>query len=201
MEIEFDNFASACMTGLVQIDLETTQLMGLMRIAAVLEHGAGEKFYYRKTILSQVWTVALARTLIELKKLQDEGRSRQTQIYMFLLTAMYFSSELGRFHDLNREADEVAKYKGLIAQFAALSSTMVPENVEVKAQKNKLSGRKELECLAELAADPYQDILYSIRGQVTRIFVWISNPFDTRSFVGPVTSTSGSVDVKLATEL
>ncbi|SCO19893.1 uncharacterized protein FFB20_15800 [Fusarium fujikuroi] len=69
MEMEFDNFASACMTGLVQIDLDTTHLMGLMRIAAVLEHGAGEKFYYRKTIISQVWTVALAKTLIELKKL------------------------------------------------------------------------------------------------------------------------------------
>ncbi|QGI61648.1 hypothetical protein CEK26_005616 [Fusarium fujikuroi] len=81
---------------------------------------------------------------------------------------MYFSSELGRFHDLDREADEVAKYKGLIAQFSVLSSKMVPENVEVKAQKHKLSGRKELERLTELAADPDQDILYSIRGQVTR---------------------------------
>ncbi|CVL06007.1 uncharacterized protein FMAN_04006 [Fusarium mangiferae] len=201
IEMEFDNFASACMTGLVQIDLDTTHLMGLMRIAAVLEHGAGERFYYRKTILSQVWTVALAKTLIELKKLQDEGRSRQTEIYMLLLTAMYFSSELGRFHDLDREADEVAKYKGLIAQFAVLSSKMVPEIVEVKAQKHKLSGRKELERLTELAADPDQDILYSIRGQVTRVFIWISNPFDTRSLMGPATTISASVNVKLATIL
>ncbi|KAG5790402.1 hypothetical protein H9Q69_010537 [Fusarium xylarioides] len=166
IEIEFDNFASACMTGLLHIDLDKTHLMGLMRIAAVLEHGAGERFYYRKTILAQVWTVALARTLTEVKKLQDEGRSRRTEIYMFLLTALYFSSELGRFHDLNRESDEVAKYKGLIAQFAVVASKMVPENIEVKAKKHKLSGRQELERLAGLAADPDQDILYSVRGQL-----------------------------------
>ncbi|KAF5691060.1 hypothetical protein FDENT_3572, partial [Fusarium denticulatum] len=165
IELEFDNFASACMTVLLHIDLDITHLMGLMRIAAVLEHGAGDKFYYRKTILSQVWTVALARTLTELKKLQDEGRSRETEIYMLLLTAMYFSSELGRFHDLDRESDEVAKYKRLIAQFAVLASKMVPENIEVKASKHKLSGRKELERLAGLAADPDQDILYLVRGQ------------------------------------
>ncbi|KAG5754413.1 hypothetical protein H9Q70_002925 [Fusarium xylarioides] len=166
IEIEFDNFASACMTGLLHIDLDKTHLMGLMRIAAVLEHGAGERFYYRKTILAQVWTVALARTLTEVKKLQDEGRSRRTEIYMFLLTALYFSSELGRFHDLDRESDEVAKYKGLIAQFAVVASKMVPENIEVKAKKHKLSGRQELERLAGLAADPDQDILYSVRGQL-----------------------------------
>ncbi|QGI78836.1 hypothetical protein CEK25_005565 [Fusarium fujikuroi] len=93
---------------------------------------------------------------------------------------MYFSSELGRFHDLDREADEVAKYKGLIAQFSVLSSKMVPENVEVKAQKHKLSGRKELERLTELAADPDQDIL---------------------SFVGLATTTLASVYVKMATIL
>ncbi|KAF5619818.1 uncharacterized protein FTJAE_11780, partial [Fusarium tjaetaba] len=201
IELEFDNFASACMTGLLHIDLDITHLMGLMRIAAVLEHGAGDKFYYRKTILAQLWTVALAKTLTELKKLQDEGRSRQTEIYMLLLTAMYFSSELGRFHDLDRESDEVAKYKGLIAQFAAWASKMVPENIEVKAKKHKLSGRKELERLAGLAADPDQDILYSVRGQVRRVFVWISNPFETSSFVGPATTTSVSIDVDLATVL
>ncbi|EXM07662.1 hypothetical protein NOF04DRAFT_12092 [Fusarium oxysporum II5] len=76
IEIEFDNFASACMAGLLHVDLDTIHLMGLMRIAAVLEHGAGEKFYYRKTILSQVWTVALARTFAEFNKLKGEGRSR-----------------------------------------------------------------------------------------------------------------------------
>ncbi|KAF5972680.1 hypothetical protein FCOIX_9185 [Fusarium coicis] len=140
IELEFDNFASACMTGLLHIDLDITHLMGLMRIAAVLEHGACDKFYYRKTILAQVWTVALAKTLTELRELQDEGRSRQTDIYMFLLTATYFSSEIGRFHDLDRESDEVAKYKGLIAQFAVLASRIVPENIEVKAKKHKLSG-------------------------------------------------------------
>ncbi|KAF5719884.1 hypothetical protein FMUND_4440, partial [Fusarium mundagurra] len=199
IEIEFDNFTSACMTGLLHIDLDTTHLMGLMRIAAVLEHGDSEKFYYRKTILAQVWTVALARTLTELKKLQDEVQSRQTEIYIFLLTATYFSSELGRLHDLDRESDEVAKYKGLIAQFAVLASKMVPESVEVKAQKHKLSGKKELERLAQLAADPDQDILYSIRGQVRRVFVWISNPFETSSFVGPAAATSVSVDADLAT--
>nr|RBQ86119.1 hypothetical protein FVER53263_12815 [Fusarium verticillioides] len=84
IELEFDNFASACMTGLLHIDLDITYLMGLMRIAAVLEHGAGDKFYYRKTILAQAWTVALAKTLTELRKLQDEGRSRQTDIYVFV---------------------------------------------------------------------------------------------------------------------
>ncbi|KAF5570249.1 hypothetical protein FPHYL_1404 [Fusarium phyllophilum] len=201
IEIEFDNFASACMTGLLHIDLDKTHLMGLMRIAAVLEHGAGERFYYRKTILAQVWTVALARTLTELKKLQDEGRSRRTEIYMFLLTAMYFSSELGRFHDLDRESDEVAKYKGLIAQFAVVASKMVPENIEVKAKKHKLSGRQELERLAGLAADPDQDILYSVRGQVRRVFIWISNPFESSSFLGPAITTSVSVNVDLATVL
>jgi len=40
------------MDSLIHIDLDTIHLMGLMRIAAVLEHGAGEKFHYRKTILS-----------------------------------------------------------------------------------------------------------------------------------------------------
>ncbi|EXM35657.1 hypothetical protein FOTG_00102 [Fusarium oxysporum f. sp. vasinfectum 25433] len=149
IEIEFNNFASACMDSLIHIDLDTIHLMGLMRIAAVLEH---------------VWTVALARTLAEFNKLKGEGRSRQTEIYMFLLAAMYFSSELGRFHDLDRESDEVTKYKGLIAQFAVLASKVVPETVEVKAQKEKLSGKKELERLARMAADPDQDILYSIRG-------------------------------------
>ncbi|KAF5971237.1 hypothetical protein FBULB1_9328 [Fusarium bulbicola] len=139
IQMEFDNFASACITGLLHIDLDTTHLMGLMRIAAVLEH---------------VWTVALARTLTEFKKLKDEGLSRQTEIYMFSLAAMYFSSELGRFHDLNRESNEVAKYKGLIAQFAVLASQMVPETIEVNAQKEKLSGKKELERLARMAADP-----------------------------------------------
>ncbi|KAM0074999.1 hypothetical protein ACKRZS_013060 [Fusarium odoratissimum] len=201
IEIEFDNFASACMAGLLHVDLDTIHLMGLMRIAAVLEHGAGEKFYYRKTIPSQVWTVALARTFAEFNKLKGEGRSRQTEIYMFLLAAMYFSSELGRFHDLDRESDEVAKYKGLITQFAVLASKVVPETVEVKAQKEKLSGKKELERLARMALDPDQDILYSIRGQVRRVFVWISNPFVTSSFVGPATTTSVSVDVELATML
>ncbi|KAF5593263.1 hypothetical protein FPANT_5193 [Fusarium pseudoanthophilum] len=201
IELEFDNFASACMTGLLHIDLDIIHLMGLMRIAAVLEHGAGDKFYYRKTILAQVWTVALAKTLTELKKLQDEGRSRQTEIYMLLLTAMYFSSELGRFHDLDRESDKVAKYKSLIAQFAVLASKMVPESIEVKAKKHKLSGRKELERLAGLAVDPDQDILYSVRGQVRRVFVWISSPFETSSFVGPATTRSVSVDVDLATVL
>ncbi|KAF5529597.1 hypothetical protein FNAPI_13830 [Fusarium napiforme] len=201
IEMEFDNFASACMTGLMHIDLDIAHLMGLMRIAAVLEHGAGDKFYYRETILAQVWTVALAKALTELKKLQDEGRSRQTEIYMLLLTAMYFSSELGRFHDLDRESDEVAKYKGLIAQFAVLGSKMVPENIEVRAKKHKLSVRKELERLAGSAADPDQDILYSVRGQVRRLFVWISNPFETSSFMGPATTTSVSVDVDLATVL
>ncbi|TXC08990.1 hypothetical protein FocTR4_00004739 [Fusarium oxysporum f. sp. cubense] len=182
IEIEFDNFASACMAGLLHVDLDTIHLMGLMRIAAVLEHGAGEKFYYRKTILSQVWTVALARTFAEFNKLKGEGRSR-------------------RFHNLDRESDEVAKYKGLITQFAVLASKVVPETVEVKAQKEKLSGKKELERLARMAADPDQDILYSIRGQVRRVFVWISNPFVTSSFVGPATTTSVSVDVELATML
>ncbi|KAF5239142.1 hypothetical protein FANTH_10091 [Fusarium anthophilum] len=201
IQMEFDNFASACITGLLHIDLDTAHLMGLIRIAAVLEHGAGEKFYYRKTILFQVWTVALARTLTEFKKLKDEGQSRQTEIYMFSLAAMYFSSELGRFHDLNRESDEVAKYKGLIAQFAVLASQMVPENITVKAQKERLSGKKELERLARMAADPDQDILYSIRGQVSRVFVWISNPFETNSFAEPATTASVSVDVKLAAVL
>ncbi|PNP74042.1 hypothetical protein FNYG_12670 [Fusarium nygamai] len=175
--------------------------MGLMRIAAVLEHGVGDKFYYRKTILSQVWTVALAKTLTELKKLQDEGQSRRTEIYMLLLTAMYFSSELGRFHDLDRESDEMAKYKDLIAQFAVLASKMVPGNIEAKAKKHKLSERKELERLAGLAADPDPDILYSIRGQVRRVFVWISNTFESSSFLEPATTTSVSVDVDLATVL
>ncbi|RKK21730.1 hypothetical protein BFJ66_g17228 [Fusarium oxysporum f. sp. cepae] len=183
IEIEFDNFASACMDSLLHIDLDTIHLMGLMRIVAVLEHGAGEK------------------TLAEFNKLKGEGRSRQTETYMFLLAAMYFSSELGRFHDLDREPAEVAKYKGLIAQFAVLASKVVPETVEVKAQKEKLSGKKELERLARKAADPDQDILYSIRGQVRRVFVWISNPFVTSSFVGPATTTSVSVDVELATML
>ncbi|KAG7418825.1 hypothetical protein Forpe1208_v002260 [Fusarium oxysporum f. sp. rapae] len=201
IEIEFDNFASACMTGLLHIDLDTIHLMGLVRIAAVLEHGAGEKFYYRKTILTQVWTVALARTLTEFNKLRGEGRSCQTEIYMFLLAAMYFSSELGRFHDLDRESDEVTKYKGLIAQFAVLASKIVPKNIAVKAQREELSGKKELGRLARMAADPDQDILYSIRGQVRRVFVWISNPFETSSFVGPATTTSVSVDVELATML
>ncbi|KAJ4040518.1 hypothetical protein NW756_010900 [Fusarium oxysporum] len=140
-------------------------------------------------------------TLAEFNKLKGEGRSRQTEIYMFLLAAMDFSSELGRFHDLDRESDEVTKYKGLIAQFAVLASKVVPETVEVKAQKEKLSGKKELERLARMAADPDQDILYSIRGQVRRVFVWISNPFVTSSFVGPATTTSVSVDVELATML
>jgi transposase len=148
-----------------------------------------------------VWTVALARTLAEFNKLKGEGRSRQTETYMFLLASMYFSSELGRFHDLDREPAEVAKYKGLIAQFAVLASKVVPETVEVKAQKEKLSGKKELERLARMAADPDQDILYSIRGQVRRVFVRISNPFVTSSFVGPATTTSVSVDVELATML
>ncbi|SCO84049.1 uncharacterized protein FRV6_08176 [Fusarium oxysporum] len=170
IEIEFDNFASACMDSLIHIDLDTIHLMGLI-------------------------------TLAEFNKLKGEGRSRQTEIYMFLLAAMYFSSELGRFHDLDRESDEVTKYKGLIAQFAVLASKVVPETVEVKAQKEKLSGKKELERLARMAADPDQDILYSIRGQVRRVFVWISNPFVTSSFVGPVTTTSVSVDVELATML
>ncbi|WKT43446.1 hypothetical protein QSH57_008282 [Fusarium oxysporum f. sp. vasinfectum] len=152
-------------------------------------------------VLEHVWTVALARTLAEFNKLKGEGRSRQTEIYMFLLAAMDFSSELGRFHDLDRESDEVTKYKGLIAQFAVLASKVVPETVEVKAQKEKLSGKKELERLARMAADPDQDILYSIRGQVRRVFVWISNPFVTSSFVGPATTTSVSVDVELATML
>ncbi|EXL63031.1 hypothetical protein FOCG_01426 [Fusarium oxysporum f. sp. radicis-lycopersici 26381] len=186
IEIEFDNFASTCMDSLLHIDLDTIHLMGLMRIVAVLEH---------------VWTVALARTLAEFNKLKGERRSRQTETYMFLLAAMYFSSELGRFHDLDREPAEVAKYKGLIAQFAVLASKVVPETVEVKAQKEKLSGKKELERLARKAADPDQDILYSIRGQVRRVFVWISNPFVTSSFVGPATTTSVSVDVELATML
>ena len=101
-----------------------------------------------------MWTVALARTLAEFNKLKGEGRSRQTEIYMFLLAAMYFSSELGRLHDLDRESDEVTKYKGLIAQFAVLASKVVPETVEVKAQKEKRSGKKELERLARMAADP-----------------------------------------------
>ncbi|KAK2480871.1 hypothetical protein H9L39_06510 [Fusarium oxysporum f. sp. albedinis] len=183
IEIEFDNFASACMDSLLHIDLDTIHLMGLMRIVAVLEHGAGEK------------------TLAEFNKLKGEGRSRQTETYMFLLASMYFSSELGRFHDLDREPAEVAKYKGLIAQFAVLASKVVPETVEVKAQKEKLSGKKELERLARMAADPDQDILYSIRGQVRRVFVRISNPFVTSSFVGPATTTSVSVDVELATML
>ncbi|KAI8414545.1 hypothetical protein FOFC_04157 [Fusarium oxysporum] len=170
IEIEFDNFASACKDSLIHIDLDTIHLMGLI-------------------------------TLAEFNKLKGEGRSRQTEIYMFLLAAMDFSSELGRFHDLDRESDEVTKYKGLIAQFAVLASKVVPETVEVKAQKEKLSGKKELERLARMAADPDQDILYSIRGQVRRVFVWISNPFVTSSFVGPATTTSVSVDVELATML
>ncbi|KAG9506193.1 hypothetical protein J7337_003174 [Fusarium musae] len=201
IELEFDNFASAYMTGLLHIDLDIAHLKVPMRIAAVLEHGTGDKFYCRKTILAQVWIIALARTLTELKKLQDEDRSRRTEVYMFLWTAMYFSSELGRFHDLDREADEVAKYKGLIAQFAVLASRMVLDEIEVKAKKHKLSGRKELERLAGLAADPDQDILYSIRGQVRRVFVWISNPFERHYFLGPAITPSVSVNVDLAAVL
>ncbi|KAF4954038.1 hypothetical protein FGADI_5574 [Fusarium gaditjirri] len=65
IEIEVDNFASACMTGLLHRELDVIHLMGLIRIAAVLKDGASERFYYRKAILAPVWTVALARTLQE----------------------------------------------------------------------------------------------------------------------------------------
>ncbi|ENH63961.1 hypothetical protein FOC1_g10008104 [Fusarium oxysporum f. sp. cubense race 1] len=109
--------------------------------------------------------------------------------------------DLDTIHLMGLMSDEVTKYKGLIAQFAVLASKVVPETVEVKAQKEKRSGKKELERLARMAADPDQDILYSIRGQVRRVLVWISNPFVTSSFVGPATTTSVSVDVELATML
>uniref|UniRef100_A0A4E9EPL4 NACHT domain-containing protein n=1 Tax=Gibberella zeae TaxID=5518 RepID=A0A4E9EPL4_GIBZA len=206
IEIEFDNFASACLTGLMELNLETTGLMALLRIAAVLERGEGDtKFYYRQYILFQVWTAALGRAMREMGRLRDADPDNKSSIFMFALAALYFAGELGRYHELNREPeselDQEAKYRPVIFNLAMSAMVLMPESVKEAANAKGLSPRQRFKALASMARDN-DDFRYSIRSHIIDdIFQDIANPFDITSPQVSETTETASIEADVITML
>ncbi|KAI0884106.1 uncharacterized protein GGS22DRAFT_19195 [Annulohypoxylon maeteangense] len=185
IEVEFDNFASACLTGLYIISFDTLQLLSLLRIAAVLEHGTGEpKYYYRKNIVLLVWTLALARINVAIAKLEPTDPGSQTELFTLLLAAVYFCSRIGQYEEVNRNSEGANRSRKLISKYAILASMRVPED---EAETTRSLAPKALETVARMAANPDCEIRYNICDYITgHIFERISDPF--RAHTPPASS-------------
>ncbi|ESU08574.1 hypothetical protein FGSG_04515 [Fusarium graminearum PH-1] len=190
----------------MELNLETTGLMALLRIAAVLERGEGDtKFYYRQYILFQVWTAALGRAMREIGKLRDADPDNKSSIFMFALAALYFAGELGRYHELNREPeselDQEAKYRPVIFNLAMSAMVLMPESVKEAANAKGLSPRQRFKALASMARDN-DDFRYSIRSHIIDdIFQDIANPFDITSPQVSETTETASIEADVITML
>lgn len=203
IEVEFDNFASACVTGLCVIDQDTLQLRAVLRIAAVLENGvqSGPKCHYRWKLLYQVWTLALARIHIVVTKLEEAGPEHWTELYMLLLTAIYFSSHIGRYRELNETSGDAAGCRKVIAQYAMWAGCRIPEAVVGEESQPKSSRAfKALKKIVRMASDPGCSIRLDICGYIDDdFFDGTTNPFGAGTPPASLAGQPASLEIDLVT--
>ncbi|KAA8574046.1 hypothetical protein EYC84_005578 [Monilinia fructicola] len=202
IELEFDNFASACVTGFSVVNLDTIKLLALLRIAAALDRGTGEsKFYYRKKVVIYIWTLALARIHMTLTKLEAAGLDRRTEQYPFLIMALYFSSKIWEYNDLNNNSEAATAYRRMIAKYAILASTRFPEEKTPEAQRASSQSSQTLRNLAEMAADLSGNIRYISNDIENEIFDRILNPFEASDLPSSSQGTPISLEIDLVAML
>ncbi|RAL66215.1 hypothetical protein DID88_005887 [Monilinia fructigena] len=205
IELEFDNFASACVTGLCIANLDAIQLFAVLRIAAALDRGTGEsKFYYRGEVVVYIWALALARIHVTLTKLEGEDLDHRTEQYPLLIMALFFSGELGRYNDVNNKSETATKYRKMIAKYAILASTRFPEDTAVEAQVARMASSrssKTFRNLATMTADPGGDIRDIHHYIETQIFDRILNPFEASSSISSLKESPISLEIDLVTML